>query len=366
MKKINKVLKCIIFLVFGIFIFQVLSYIFVPKWIDSTDPATGRIKGYYYEKTNTIDALVVGASSVGKGYSPIEVWDKYGITSYNLGTSNQTMSFAYYLIKEALNNQNIKAIVLDMDTAFENINAPEGEYRKLFDNMKLGKVKLDAINDENLKIKEKDKLSYVFPLLRFHTRFKDIKKIDFKYSLNDKHKNLSYKGMAITVDVKPYIDNEKYMEEKTGEEAVISDENLYYINEIVKLCKDRNIKLLFITIPTATSGAIGNQVLDWSLNKSRQIEKLANKSGVEFIDFNLPGIQEKIEFDWLKDSSDCGNHLNVYGAEKVSSYIGQVLTEKYNLEDRRNDKEIAYDWNETAKRYEERKLELEYNSNKNK
>lgn len=366
MKKINKVLKCIIFLILGIFIFQVLSYIFVPKWTDSMDPATGRIKGYYNENTNTIDALVVGASSVGKGYSPIEVWNKYGITSYNLGTSQQPISFAYYLIKESLNYQSIKAVVLDMDCVFTNEDTPEGEYRKLFDNMRLGKVKLEAINDKNVKIKEKDKLSYIFPLLRFHTRFKDIKKIDFKYSLNDKDKNRSYKGMAITVDVKPYIDNEKYMEEKTGEEPVISDENLYYINEIIKLCKDRNIKLIFITIPTATSGPIGNQVLDWSLNKSRQIEKLADKSGIEFIDFNLPQIQEKIEFDWLKDSSDCGNHLNVYGAEKVSSYIGQVLSEEYNLVDHRNDKEIADAWNKAAKKYEERKMELEYNSNKNK
>lgn len=359
MKKINKVLKCIIFLILGIFIFQVLTYIFVPKWIDPMDPTTGRIKGFYNENTNTIDALVVGASGVGKGYSPIEVWNKYGITSYNFGTSQQPISFAYYLIKESLNYQSIKAVVLDMDYAFANEDTPEGEYRKLFDSMKLGKVKIEAINDEKLKIQEKDKLSYIFPLLRFHTRFKDIKKIDFKYSLNDKDKNFSYKGMAVSVDVNPYIDNEKYMEEKTGEEPVISDENLYYINEIIKLCKDRNIKLIFITIPTATSGPVGNQVLDWSLDKSRQIEKLANKSEIEFIDFNLPQIQEKIEFDWSKDSSDFGNHLNVYGAEKVSNYIGQVLSEKYNLENHRNNKEIADDWNEIAKRYEERKVELE-------
>ena len=80
--------------------------------------------------------------------------------------------------------------------------------------MKLGKVKIEAINDKNLKIEDKDKLSYVFPLLRFHTRFQDIKNIDFKYLLNDENENLSYKGMAITVGVKPYIDNERYMEEK--------------------------------------------------------------------------------------------------------------------------------------------------------
>lgn len=359
MKIINKALKFIIFLIFGILIFQVLTYIFVPKWTDQEDPATGRIRGYYKEDTNTIDVLAIGASSVGKGYSPIEVWNKYGITSYNLGTSNQTMSFAYYLIKEAINYQSIKVVVLDMDTIFSETNAPEGEYRKLFDNMKLGKVKIEAINDKNLKIEDKDKLSYVFPLLRFHTRFQDIKNIDFKYLLNDENENLSYKGMAITVGVKPYIDNERYMEEKNDEGPVISDENLYYTNEIIKLCKDENIKLIFMTIPSATSGPIGKQVLDWSLNKNRQVEELANKNEIEFIDFNLPGIQKEIGFDWLKDSSDCGNHLNVYGAEKVSNYIGKILSEEYNVPDHRNDKEISNNWNEIAKKYQERKTKME-------
>ncbi len=360
MSKKNTILKIIIFFIIGVIIFQLFTYIFIPKWTDPNDPATGRIKGYYNEKKNTIDVIAVGASSVGKGYSPIEVWNKYGITSYNLGTSNQTISLAYYLIKESINYQSIKTVILDMDAAFENKTTPEGEYRKLLDNMKLGKTKLEAINDKNLKIEEKDKISYVFPLLRFHTRFKELKNIDFKYSREKScDEYYSYKGMAITTDIKPYIDKENYMEEKIGQETKISDENLYYINKIIKLCEEKNIKLMFITIPTATSGPVGKQTLDWSLDKSKQIEKLAKENKIEFIDFNLPQMQEKINLDWTKDTSDCGNHLNVYGAEKVSEYIGQVLSNKYNLEDYRNNKEIASDWNKIARKYEERKLALE-------
>lgn len=362
MNKSKKVLKFIIFLIIGIFIFQALTHIFVPKWIDSFDSASARIKGFYNEKKNTIDVLVVGNSGVSRGYSPIVVWDKYGITSYNLGTSNQTMSFAYYLIKEALNYQEAKTIVLDMNAAFTNTDAPEGEYRKFFDNMRLGKVKLETINDKNLRIKDKDKLSYIFPLLRFHARWDNLKKEDFNISLQDEYKDISYKGMAVTTDVKPYIDNEKYMKEK-GEKSTISKENLYYINKIIRLCEEKNINLLCVSFPSATTTDLLDSkrklIIDWSLAKNKKIEEIAKEYGIEFIDFNLPENQEKIQFDWMKDTADIGNHLNIYGAEKVSKYIGKVLSEKYNLENHKNDEGISSDWNEVTKRYEENKEMLE-------
>lgn len=358
MKKRNKVLKCIIFLLLGIFIFQTLTYIFVPKWIDYFDSSSARLKGFYNEKRNTIDVLVVGNSDVGRGYSPITVWNKYGITSYNLGTSQQTMAFAYYLIKEAINYQNVKNIVLDMDAVF--INDPqEGQYRQFFDNMKFGKAKLEAINDEKLNIEEKEKLSYFFPMLRFHTRWNELKKDDFKFSLKDKYETLSYKGMALNVNIKPYKYDENYMEK--GKKQEIPKKNLYYINEIIKLCEEKNIQLLCVVIPSAINGENKqNQPLyDWSISKSKEVENITKEHGIEFIDFNLSQNLKKIELDWNRDSYDGGNHLNVYGAEKFSDYIGKVLSEKYNLEDHRNDKEIADNWNETAKRYENYKEKLE-------
>ena len=69
MKKASKIIKCIIFFIIGIFIFQVLTHIFVPKWLSQVDPATPRIKGIYEEEKNSLDVLVIGASDVGRGYS---------------------------------------------------------------------------------------------------------------------------------------------------------------------------------------------------------------------------------------------------------------------------------------------------------
>lgn len=337
------IVKIMVFFTIGIFIFQILTMIFVPKWMSKIDPATPRMKGFYEEEKDTIDVLVVGNSDVGRGFSPITLWNEYGITSYNLGTSNQTMSLSYYVIKEALKYQNIKTIVLDMDAAFVTQNAPEGEYRKLFDNMKFGQAKMEAIQNEDLEIE--DKLSFVFPLLRFHSRWSELKSNDFQIT-KKYDKSISYKGMAMSATIKPYIDKKKYMKD-IGEVEKIPEFELVYINKIIELCDKEKIKLLWMEIPSASS---------WSKARSDAVQKLANEKQIEFIDMNYK--IDNFNFDWKTDTADKGNHLNIQGAEKVSKYIGNILKEKYQLKDHRNDFKYK-SWYEQATRYEENKKKEE-------
>lgn len=342
MDKLKIVLKALIFFVIGIFIFQILTLIFVPKWLGRIDPATPRWQEFYSQEKDSIDVALVGASDVGRGLSPITLWKEYGITSFNLGTSNQTMGFAYYVIKEAIEQQNVGMVVLDMDALFVKVNAPEGEYRKLFDNIKLGKNKIEAIQDPGLEIE--DKMSYIVPLMRFHSRWDKLERQDFK--INKKYEKFnSYKGMAISNNVKPYIDKKKYMENK-GETEKIPEKNQRYVEEIVKLCKERKIKLLMIEIPSASS---------WSYARGKATSELAKEHEIEFIDMN--SLQEEMQFNWLTDTADKGNHLNVIGAEKVSRYLGKILSEKYECTDHRNDYRYL-NWEEETSRYERDKDKL--------
>jgi len=342
MDKIKIILKGIIFVTIGLIIFQLLTLIFVPKWTGYIDPATPRWQEFYEEKKNTIDVLLIGNSDVGRGLSPITLWKEYGITSFNLGTSNQTMGFSYYIIKEVIEYQNIKTIVLDMDALFVKADAPEGEYRKLFDNMKMGKTKLEVFQDENINID--NKLSYIFPLLRFHSRWNELEKNDLRIHKNYDNTN-SYKGMAMSNAIKPYIDNKKYMADK-GKVETIPTLNLEYTKKIIELCKEKNIKLLMIELPSASS---------WSSAKSKATNELAKENGIEFIDMNY--LLDELNFDWLTDTADKGNHLNIDGAEKVSRYLGEILSTKYNCIDHKEDFQYE-EWNKEVKRYEENKKKL--------
>lgn len=336
MEKFKMILRIVIFGIIGIFIAQLLGMIFVPKWTSKGDPATPGVKGYYLEEPDTIDVLLLGNSDIRRGISPIEMWKEYGITSYNRGTSNQTMGLSYYILKESIEYQKINTVVLDMDALFVTKNVPEGQSRKLLDNMKLNKSKLEILLDKDLKVK--NKLTYIFPIFRFHSRWKELKPDDFKI-LKKYDKSTSYKGFPITTEVKPYIDEKKYMEDK-GVVADIPEKNAYYFAKIVNFCKENNIQLLLIEIPSASS---------WSLARSKATQELAQKYQLEFVDMNCT--LKEINFNWETDTTDKGNHLNLSGAEKISHYIGNILKERYNLEDHRKDNKYMH-WNEETVRYE--------------
>ena len=60
------------------------------------------------------------------------------------------------------------------------------------------------------------------------------------------------------------------------------------------------------------------------------IKELVTNMNLNYKDFG---------FDWKTDTADAGDHLNVYGAEKVSKYLGKIIQEKYNIPNRKNDEQ---------------------------
>ena len=352
--KIKTVFRVIIFIIIGLIILHFLDNIFLPKWVNPIDPATARLKGFYLEEENTLDTLIIGTSGASRGYSPLKVWEDYGITGYNLGSSYQTMPMAYYKLCEALKYQKPKVFILEMDALYRWNNPTEESKRKLFDNLKLDDIKFKAINDKSLKLD--NKLSYIFPILRFHSRWNELEKNDFKRNLRNEYDAVAYKGIPMIKRVKPYIDTNDYMGEK-GKTVEILQEDIEYINKMIQLCKEKNIKMLWVEIPCAHS---------WSLAMSNAVTELANKYGIEYIDYNLQSKRDEIGFDWTKDTYDAGGHTNIYGAEKVSKDIGKILSEKYNCTSHKNDEHISKTWNEELERYNKNKEKLEKEGGKKK
>lgn len=344
MKSKKIITKVICFLAIGYLLYYLGTNILVPKWITTKDNRMSYIiKGFYKEPKDSLDVVFMGNSDVYRGISPITMWDEYGIASYNFVSSGQRMWTAYYLMEECLKYQKPDLIVLNMDSAFNESQSSESNYRKVFDNMKFSKNKLNAITDKSFKNSKKEIMSYIFPITRFHSRWSELEDSDFKKAFENKR--FAYKGMDLVATVKPYNDDNKYMskdhsKEKIGEKCTI------YLEKMVKLCKDNNIKLLLIEIPSAES---------WSKDLSDKTQEFANENNLEFIDMNLN--YKDFGFDWKTDSADAGDHLNVYGAEKVSKYLGKIIQEKYNIPNRKNDEQYSQ-WYEDSKTYNTDKEKL--------
>ena len=62
--------------------------------------------------------------------------------------------------------------------------------------------------------------------------------------------------------------------------------------------------------------------------------------------------------DMQTDTCDMGQHLNVYGAEKLSRWFGSELKTRYALADRRGDEALDAAYRTLTERYETEKLRL--------
>jgi hypothetical protein len=67
---------------------------------------------------------------------------------------------------------------------------------------------------------------------------------------------------------------------------------------------------------------------------------------------------DRIGIDWENDFYDKGDHVNVFGAEKITAYLGEYVLKNYGLEDHRGDP--AYrSWNEMVAKYEQEVIDME-------
>lgn len=344
MNKIKTILRVVIFAIIGIVIFWVLTNVLLPK----TEYTT--IMGeFYQEPTNSLDVIFIGDSSIYRGISPLEIWKKHGITSYNFSSPAQKIWDSYYCLEEALRYQKPKVIVINIETLFENLPMQNGYQRHLFDNMRLSENKINAINDPIQQIDKTRKVSFLITSLRFHDRWKELQDRDFEYSLGQTyHSNAVFKGYWAGNGIKPY---QKGKGKKLNNKA--SNEAIKYLEKIHKVCKENQIQLLLLECPTPKS---------WNKERHVVVAKWAEQNNVLFLDCNE--VEDVIGVNWEKDTYDGGIHLNIEGAEKLTQFIGDFLVQNYRLPNHKYEEKYQ-SWNEELKTYEEYIKELKEKNKEN-
>lgn len=305
--KFNNIIKPIAFISIFFIILSILSLFFL-KETPKNDIG--------FEEKNTIDYLVIGDSEAYTSISPMEIWNKYGFTGYNLGVPGQRLQKTYYSLKKVLKNQKPKVIMLETNSAYRVFGVYE-ETNKI----------LRSILENN------------FAVYKYHNRWKKFNFINNgKANANiNKSKTNILKGFRYNNKVKSYIKG-SYVKETDVIEK-INEIPMYYLNKIVKLCNENNIRLILYTSPSP---------VNWNYKKHNGIEVFAKENKLPLLDLNLKN--DELKIDWLKDTYDKGDHLNFSGAKKVTNYIGNYLAKNTNLIDHRQDKKYE-SWNDLWKKY---------------
>lgn len=319
-----------------------LTPIFTPKFYDGL-ATTAVVEGFYELENNSIDVLFLGSSQIMTAISPMQIYAETGIPSYNLGTEQQNLVTSYFLLKEALRFQSPKVVVLDMFFLFpyyneSALNSKEEFVRKPFDYMKWSSNKWEAVNTLCALDDTHELQNYLFPFLRYHSRWSELKLSDFTNLIKNKDNPL--KGFSIVTDIEP-LDFSGFSPTDPSLYGEPLETMLQYFEKIVSLCEENNIELVLIKTPRGNGS--------WGEVYHNTIHTLADKYKLIFFDYNEKALFDKINFNPSTDYQDV-SHVNYYGAQKITKHLTSYLSSTYNLEDKRSNSAYS-SWNKDLKIY---------------
>ena len=311
--------------------FFFLQALLVPKYMDGVPD--GALVREYYKETTDHDVIFIGDCEVYENFSPITLWENYGVTSYIRGSPQQLIWHSYYTLKDTLQHETPKAVVFNVLSMQYGEPQSEAYNRMALDDLPLSLNKIQAVLAS--KTEEESLLSYIFPFFRYHSRWSELTSSDFKYLFDQDV--LSHNGFLMRADVKGV---DALPEPKKLNNYQFSDICYEYLDKIRLLCEEKGIQLILIKAPGLWP--------HWYEQWDQQMVGYAAQYDLTYINF-LDHINE-IGLDYSQDTYDQGLHLNLSGAEKLSDYFGPILREA-GVPDRREDEALSAVWAEKCQAY---------------
>lgn len=308
-----------------------------------------RLDGYYLEEKDSLDVVFIGASDCFASFAPGLAYEKFGFTSFSYATASATAGAAKTMIKEVLRTQNPQKIVFEINAylyGFDNDNKLSS-VRNYIDNVPFNENKLeylqsgavpidpDAVNqspmgDYEMKVKD-ELIEYYIPIIKYHSTWNDYPDPSGKYfnQMITQHmdgstklkgyrtKTTRYKPLAGY----PCINNTLANNSKT---LALLPKYEQELRDLLDFIKEEGIqdKFIFIRTPHSVDKSTYNR-----FKRANAAGEIIKSAGFEFINF------ERDPETLAYPTSDYYNidHLNIYGSEKFTTYLGNMLVEKYGV-----------------------------------
>ena len=311
-------------------VFVLLNMLVQPKY--ATNLVEGGMISEYYDKAGGHDVIFVGDCEVYTNFTPLEMYREAGIKAYVRGTSQQLVWQSYYILAETFRYESPKVVVFNVN-AMRYSEPVKEEYNRLtIDKMrwsaeKVGIIRASMTEDETF-------LSYVFPILRYHSRITQLTAEDFTYLFDAEQ--ITWQGHMVNDGVKPVG---RLPSKETLADYNFGDICWEYLEKMRLLCEENGAELILIKAPSVYPY--------WYDQYDAQIEEYAAEHGLSF--YNFLDHVEEIGIDYQVDTYDAGLHLNLTGATKLSTYFAKILSENHGVPNQRGDAEF----DEMLKAYDE-------------
>lgn len=318
MEKRIKTLKGVCFVSVFLVLFGICQQLFQPKWVaggkDDTI-TTSNWEEYNRLEKNTLDVIFIGTSHAMYAMDPMYMYSRSGLAGYVFSGPGMRMDLTYFTLEEALKTQNPKIVFLDVSAFHFKNQQKEAKVHMAADVLPLSRGKWEFAfhtGSEDL-----DPLGILFPFFRYHARWTDLKKNDFKGVTGDLDKTslrghyISYRQIPAELDFN-----------KDTDFSLIED-HLKYLDRMVELCRERGIELILYKVPSPP----------WRRAHSEAAAQAAKDRGLVYLELYYE--MERMGIDTELDFSDNYDHVNQYGAEKISDYILQYMEEHGGINDHR-------------------------------
>ncbi len=334
MKKQKALILLQIIAFIGIFL---LLFVAVSYMVRTNGDVKDRFSGFYAERDDTLDIVMIGSSPVPSYYAAPKLWGDMGVAMYPLSSNVQRPAAMKYLVQEAEKSQSPALYVFEMrmfTMEDEGLRDNMAYTRGVTDNMRYSLLRGETIRALVPEEDAEGRLSFYLDIMKYHTNWKMLF-LPSEWANIAYHKKNPLKGFEFKDEVGP-----QPMPDCGGADGVtpIPAEQEACLRDLLAYLREEDKQALFIVSPYGES-----------LEEQRMynyMEEMISDAGYSFL--NLNNCYEELDIVFEEDFADYGSHTNAVGAEKCTDYLENYLREHYEFEDKRGQAAYA-SWDESCR-----------------
>lgn len=312
--------KALIFLVILGLLFGICQSLFLEK------NSYGKYRAW--KDLDHVDILILGNSHADNGLRAKTMSEELGqtagsdITVFNYSVFGMRMEQMYFFAKEILKDHTPDLILLET-YAFCPLADEHREIlaRRAFDVFPLSWNKVEAIR----YCVQEDRASYYVPLIKYHTRWKELTEQDFRI-LYDETLWPEYGGNGMYgIQVCPDPEDGWFEQEPPQEPRELTPSEKECLEKFLDLLEEKDIPLLFVSLPYRVQMGL-DSVEQIKINNYLS-QNYVNGDSVQMLDMNR--LWDELEFGYA-DLFDEG-HANVSGADKLTARLLEYLEAHYDI-----------------------------------
>lgn len=276
------------------------------------------------------DVVILGTSNSRMGIDPDTLLKGTGLKGHNLANGGEYLCDSYYMLKLAVEENRPSTVILDVDPGYLVTEKEKGNnYLLFYHEFPFSAAKLSylaAIMPES-DFRALLFPSYEYPLKSMLPRIPS--NVRVKLSGDYSADQFSTANMVYHAD--GFIERYPVAEENFPgwnpvlfEKDKVKEDNISYLNKIVRLCDENNIRLVATTLPQPDRSLVSfpeNYEVAWDY-----LSDYMKRNGVEYYNFN-----REYYSSFSHDVScfvDYDGHMNGDSAEKFSALLRDMLFEK--------------------------------------